>query len=55
MRHVAAIAHSGGLANLSEAASLVCIRRLSVRYWDGSSLEKQRAAVDAARARAKGV
>ena len=33
MRKVAAIAHSGGLLNMSEADALTAIRRLSLPYW----------------------
>ncbi len=33
MRKVAAIAHSGGLLNMSEADALTAIRRLSLPFW----------------------
>lgn len=34
LRHVAVIAHSGGLAQLSEADALAAVRRLTLAHWD---------------------
>lgn len=35
LKLVAALAHDGGLANLSESATLTAIRRLTIGDWDG--------------------
>lgn len=47
--HVAAIAHNGGLAGLTEHQAIVAIRRLTISAWDKSGSEEQlRQRVDAA-------
>lgn len=52
---VAMIAHSGGLADLSEGNALIAIRRLTLRAWDNSgSLQEIKRRVRAALARAGG-
>lgn len=39
LKHIAAIAHCGGLVGLSEAEALIVIRKLTVKDWSisGSS------------------
>jgi len=41
LAQVADLAHSGGLANLSEADALVAIRRLTLPQWDRSGSEQE--------------
>ena len=36
LKHIAALAHNGGLADLSEHEVLVAIRRLTIDDWDRS-------------------
>ena len=40
LRHIAAIAHCGGLCGLSEAGTLTAIRRISLVAWDKSGSEE---------------
>ena len=40
LRHIAAIAHCGGLCGLSEADALTAIRRISLVAWDKSGSEE---------------
>lgn len=49
LTQIADIAHDGGLGNLSEAAALVAIRRLTLKYWDaGRSITQATLCVNAA-------
>ena len=52
LRHIASIAHSGGLAGLDEFDTLCAVRRLTLKYWDSQQTEDEErlAAVDAVRA-----
>lgn len=52
LRHITAIAHSGGLAGLDEFDALCAVRRLTLKYWDSKQTEddERLAAVDAVRA-----
>ena len=52
LRHIAAIAHSGGLAGLDQFDALCAVRRLTLKYWDSQQTEEAErlAAVDAVRA-----
>ena len=36
LKHIAAIAHCGGMFNMSDAQALIWIRTLSLAYFDGS-------------------
>lgn len=56
LRHIAQIVHSGGLACLTADSATPLIRRLTLKWWDGSgSISEQQdrvyAAIDAARAK----
>ena len=49
LRHIAAVAHCGGLRGLSDADALVAIRRLSLAAWDkAGNVEHMRRMVSAA-------
>lgn len=52
LMHIAAIAHSGGMAGLDEFDALRAVRRLTLKYWDETQNEDEQrlAAVDAVRA-----
>lgn len=52
LKHIAAIAHSGGLAGLDEYEAMCAVRRLTLKYWDSKQTEDEErlAAVDAVRA-----
>jgi len=52
LRHIAAIAHSGGLAGLDDFDALCAVRRLTLKHWDSKQTEddERLAAVDAVRA-----
>ena len=52
LKHIAAIAHSGGLAGLDEFDAMCAVRRLTLKYWDNKQTEDEErlSAVDAVRA-----
>lgn len=49
LRHVAAIAHSGGLLGMSMDSALTVIRRLTLKFWNSAgSVSHQKKTVSAA-------